>query len=847
MGIKLPTIGFITFDTGGTYNSRMWQGVLLAASQNRTNIITLCGGMLYSDDKMHRQWNRIYDLAASPKIDALIVLSASISHFCGPDKLYEFLNKFKSIPIVSIGMEVPGMPSVLIDNEYGMRSVVRHMILENGVRKPVFLKGPENNAEAISRYETFKSVMEENNLNVNPELVRMADFRLDFAKIIMEELIQDRKEFDAVIASNDDMALGAMEVLKKHGIPVPEKITVSGFDNTETARYGAVPLTTVSQPAEKMAEAAHEIVLKLLKGEKVEPISRLPAELVVRKSCGCLSVNILRGEPGNGGKVEPVMAGDNPLENADFGKIEGLLAGGWKKELWDKMESAVKSIKDSELLMFLDFLIRKTIQSGLDDLDSWNEMLSYWRSKAIVQYSNDRAELIFIEDFFQKARILIAETGNNLQSYSRMLIKQRDFLLMVFSANFYQVINLNKFITYISTELPNFGISGCSIALYEKDDFRKSRLLMSFQQDGRVYWDREGEIFPTIDIFPPSFKEEERHDLVVEPVMDYEDIIGFIVFQIQEPLDMMENIRQSVSNALTGVIMIQEVLKDRQLEELFRDLEQKQHELEKAYQSLKTNQETMLIVEKMASLGRMTAGIAHEMNTPVAAIRTSLTEMSRLITELDRSVGDPDVTNADFKEIIQEMLHSLELADKSAEKAAAFVHGIKSQTRDLDPKDRFRFNAVTIIREALLLLGHSLKHGHCEAVIDPESEYMELYGAPGRFSQVVTNLVNNSIDACTDKKNGLIRISLKTDGEFTVLTIRDNGCGISRENMTKIFDPMFTTKPFGVGTGLGLTLVHNIILGEFGGKIDVESIPGESTEIILRFPKIKEVMSGEKV
>ena len=70
MGAKIPSVGFLTFDTGGTYNSRMWQGILKAASSRNVNCITLCGGMLYSDDRMHRQWNRIYDLASSSRIDA---------------------------------------------------------------------------------------------------------------------------------------------------------------------------------------------------------------------------------------------------------------------------------------------------------------------------------------------------------------------------------------------------------------------------------------------------------------------------------------------------------------------------------------------------------------------------------------------------------------------------------------------------------------------------------------------------------------------------------------------------------------------------------------------------------
>jgi len=260
-------------------------------------------------------------------------------------------------------------------------------------------------------------------------------------------------------------------------------------------------------------------------------------------------------------------------------------------------------------------------------------------------------------------------------------------------------------------------------------------------------------------------------------------------------------------------------------------------ELERAYRELKTNQENLLMTEKMALLGRLTAGIAHEMNTPLAAVRAALAELDKLIKEYESSLGDPTVTLDDYREIAREMRQALELARKAAELSAAFVHSIKSQTRDLAPQERVQFAVAPVIRESLLLLNHALRRGKCVANFEAASELIQLYGSPGRLAQIITNLVINAVDASAQKGGGRISLRLEATAETITLQVSDQGSGIPAETLTKIFDPMFTTKPFGQGTGLGLTIVHDIVTGDFGGRIEVTSQPGQGTTFILRFPQ----------
>jgi signal transduction histidine kinase len=283
------------------------------------------------------------------------------------------------------------------------------------------------------------------------------------------------------------------------------------------------------------------------------------------------------------------------------------------------------------------------------------------------------------------------------------------------------------------------------------------------------------------------------------------------------------------------------------LESLELRVQQRTAELAQALSTLREDQEKLLISEKMASLGRLTAGIAHEMNTPLAAVRGAMYKLAELTQEYRDSIGRPDVGADDHRTIAAEMQESIRLAESAAKVAANFVHSVKAQTRDLASHEHQLFNAVSVVQEALLLLSYALRHKNCVVDFKPDVDIIEMYGSPSRLAQVVTNLVTNAIDAMTDRGGGQISLRLVRDMTQVVMTVSDTGCGISPDVVTKIFDPMFTTKPFGQGTGLGLTLVHNIVTGEFGGRIDVTSQPGQGATFTLYFPLLKEKIHDTSV
>jgi signal transduction histidine kinase len=223
------------------------------------------------------------------------------------------------------------------------------------------------------------------------------------------------------------------------------------------------------------------------------------------------------------------------------------------------------------------------------------------------------------------------------------------------------------------------------------------------------------------------------------------------------------------------------------------------------------------------------------MNTPLAAVRAALAELCKLVSEYQESADDKDVTPDDHREIAREMLDALALAEKASERVAAFVRSIKLQTRDLSAKESRRFNLVSVIRETVLLLSHSLRAANCSVVFEPQNEVIEMWGPPGRLIQVVTNLVTNAIDASGTKGGGTIVIRLAHGAGGIELQVQDHGIGIPQAHMGRIFEPMFTSKPVGQGTGLGLTIVRDIVTSDFNATIDVESEEGQGTTFVLRF------------
>ncbi len=281
----------------------------------------------------------------------------------------------------------------------------------------------------------------------------------------------------------------------------------------------------------------------------------------------------------------------------------------------------------------------------------------------------------------------------------------------------------------------------------------------------------------------------------------------------------------------------------QQLEEELRLSEERKRELDKAravaeqsLAHLQQAQKSLVESEKMAALGGLVAGIAHEINTPVGVGITAATHLQEKLKELlaDYRAGSMKRSTLDkFLEIAGE---TLEITMTNLTRAAELIASFKQVAVDQSSEDRRTFNFKKYLNDVLLSLKHEYKRTkHLVEVTGPDD--IEVDSFPGAISQIVTNLLMNSLIHAFDKdQEGRISFAVRRENGSVVLTYSDNGKGIPPENLPRIFDPFFTTKRGKGGSGLGMHIVYNLVSGKLGGAITCTSEVDQGTTFTLSFP-----------
>lgn len=272
-------------------------------------------------------------------------------------------------------------------------------------------------------------------------------------------------------------------------------------------------------------------------------------------------------------------------------------------------------------------------------------------------------------------------------------------------------------------------------------------------------------------------------------------------------------------------------------------------ELHDALETLKKTQSQLLLSEKLASVGQLTAGVAHEINNPINFVTGNINPLKRNFESLKKLLqkigglktdGDAKTELAeidslkkemDFDYTIEESEKLLSGIEEGSRRTAAIVKGLRQFSRiDEDTKKLANINEG--IESTLLLLQNKLKFQNIE-VVPSFGDIPQIHCFPGQLNQVFMNLLTNAIDAIGS--NGKIFITTALEGDRLKISVRDTGQGMPEEVKKKIFDPFFTTKEVGKGTGLGLSISYGII-EKHNGTIEVRSEPGKGTEFIILLP-----------
>lgn len=266
---------------------------------------------------------------------------------------------------------------------------------------------------------------------------------------------------------------------------------------------------------------------------------------------------------------------------------------------------------------------------------------------------------------------------------------------------------------------------------------------------------------------------------------------------------------------------------DRSL--LERSMELSSNEMIEANRLLELQRASLIAASKMSTLGEMSSGIAHEINTPLAAITMLASQM--------KEIAEDTPVNTDL------LKSHAEKIENTVQKIAKIVSSLKSFSRNANTDPFIDFKAKDLLNDTLPLCQERFVLQGIHIDIQMQNEQINLQGRPSQLSQVIINLLNNAFDAIVELSDKWIRIEIKEDAENVFITVTDSGPGIPPHVQNKMFQPFFTTKEMGKGTGIGLSISRNILKAH-KGELTLNT-QCKNTQFLIRVPKVQKAQNGE--
>lgn len=791
-----PTIGVLAgwqafAGTLDSFLGPVFAGIQSAARDLSCNLLFACGvGGLRETVLGRPAWPILFPevdfVPVGPwNTDGLIVLSPFASQVGNP-----YFNDLlaSGFPIVFAGNRELG-PAVIVDNESGILQALAHLV-EHGHQRIAFISGHESQFQDDSsrRLNAYLTGMRRFGLVTEPALIARGFHNPAGGYQAMQQILSAKIPFTAVLASNDESAIGALQALKEAGLQVPQDVALIGFDDRLEARASTPMLTTVHYPMAEMGYRSLKLLLEFIhKTAQKNQVICIPTRLVVRESCGCLPGSELPITPRDSKEKTPFF--QTILAQEILAAVYDESLGISTDELNHLCQRLVEAFRTS-LAKNNPHAFYKIVQQILgqvsflgNDLFVWQEAISILREHLplLIKTTASSLTLAQVEDMLHQARAAISEAARG--QYAQLLMNQSLLAdrLVQMTTRFLTAKDEHEIFQILAGFLPEVGIKHAAVAYYEpegEDPVAWSVLHMPTDANGRMrrFYSRH---FPPPGLYP----EDEPFHLALLPLVVQEGQLGFVALEASNLQPCADVVRQ-LAAALRGVRLYREAVVARQIAEEANRLK-----------------------------SRFLSIVSHELRTPLNLI----SGLSDILLHESDNIGSDDlkVNKKDLERIYSSAQHLDSLIRDVLDLARSDIGQLTLTCEAINIRDDI---------EAVALIGEQLAHDkelswHCQ--ISPDLP--RVWGDGTRLRQVILNLVNNAIKFT---RKGRVSLSAYEENGNVVITVQDTGLGIPPDEQELIFNEFrqserTAARGYG-GLGLGLAICKRLV-ELHGGKIYVQS------------------------
>ncbi|HXU01395.1 MAG TPA: substrate-binding domain-containing protein [Polyangia bacterium] len=805
----------------GGYEAQLREAIHAKCRQAGHHLLMVYGGPVEAPRQPDAADNAIYELLRPDSADGIIVISTLLSTYGGPDSVARLIQRFGQARLCSVGIEMPSVPSLVLDNRPGMEAVVEHLIRDHGCRKLAFLAGTPENPEAKVRFDAYQAVLTRYGLPCDPALIAPGYFRTNSAKVAMEEILARGVEIDGVVAANDEMATGAVDVLRKHGLRVPQDVSVTGFDDLMQARLGNPPLTTVAQPFEAVADWAVRAIEAQVAGQPVAPCTQVAARFVRRQSCGCGYEAYRRDSQ----TMPAVRSADTESIVDRLGTLwpvlTGLLGTGFSSgaEAATRLLDALRAEIGGKREAVHDAIVALLDNAGTDNERQrmLHSAICYVRDE-LRGWSNLDVERVLFD-----ALNLVALSNTTSQMQHRLLLDENYLRLLGIGEQASIAFDLASLRDALVKGLPSAGVRTAYLACVVGGVPNLLRSAMCLR-DGELLASENVEYAASQLLPPGALTDDARESFLVLPLAFENQLLGVIAFSYSDGINAYAAFRNEIAAALKSIRLREELVRTSMLHE-------------------RSVQERLAATKRMEALSVLAGGVAHDLNNALGPL-VALPDL--ILGQLGEMQGR--------EESVRDLRADVETIKVASLRAAQTIKDLLALGRQgRMVKENVDINRVIKSgwANSSLRFVEDGSQSRVNMIADLSPTPLMVRGSESQLARAVDNLIRNAVEAIGGNGEVVVK-SAKVDvheprvgyetvpaGQYATLSVSDDGCGIEPLDLSQVFEPFFTRKRAkeSSGSGLGLAIVHGVVK-EHDGYIDVVSTPEVGTTITLYFPLV---------